>query len=204
MHLQPKRWTGLIVSQKASSFRPKRSEVEKSPHFAFAVACFPTQRFTKHRHFDRSEAKWRNPRISLFPLPVFQPNASQSIVISTEAKRSGEIPASRFFRCLFSNPTLHKASSFRPKRSEVEKSPHLAFAVACFPTQRFTKYRHFDRSEAKWRNPRISPLPLPVFQPNASQSIVISTEAKRSGEIPASRLCRCLFSNPTLHKASSF
>src|ERR1700744_480792 len=116
MHLQPKRRTGLIVSPKASSSRPKRSELEKSPHFAFSVACFPTQRFTKHRHFDRSEAKWRNPRISLLPLPVFQPNVSQTIVISTEAKRSGEIPAFRFCHCL-------SPISTQPRRCHFDRRP---------------------------------------------------------------------------------
>ncbi len=59
----------------------------------------------KDCHFDRSEAKWRNPLSSTRP----------KTVISTEAKRSGEI---RF-------PSPAPELSLRPKRSAVEKPAFL-------------------------------------------------------------------------------
>ena len=155
--------------------------------------------------------------------------ASAPPVISTEAKRSGEI----------SRPNDRKAGphppSFRPKRSGVEKSPSSdgtgditagdlstqsimgAFSIRPIPTCISARdddvgerpSRHFDRSEAEWRNllplmvraalrqeisrlrvswerfpsapyRHASPLEMTML---ASSPPVISTEAERSGEI---------------------
>jgi hypothetical protein len=133
-------------------------------HSPFAVPPRPTTR----RHLDRSEAKWRDPRIRI-----------------------------GLCRCPLSPP--HNPPSSRPKRSEVERPPHshwpsplpvlpapqpavistgakrsgetppfaLAFALARSPHP--TTRRHLDRSEAKWRDPRIGLCRCPLSAHHCSQ-----------------------------------
>ncbi len=120
--------------------------------------------------------------------------ASASLVISTEAKRSGEIS-----RPQMTEKPACALPSFRPKRSGVEKSPPSdstgditvedlstqsimgAFPICPIPTRSPARddgvgehpSRHFDRSEAEWRNllslmvheawrPKISGLRVPI------------------------------------------
>ena len=99
--------------------------------------------------------------------------ASASLVISTEAKRSGEIS-----RPQMTEKPACALPSFRPKRSGVEKSPPLIV--------RATLRWKISRLRVSWaRFPsapyrHAAPLEMTVL---ASTPLVISTEAKRSGEI---------------------
>jgi hypothetical protein len=132
------------------SSRPERSEVERS-----AVSS-PQTTVAGHNdpplcHLDRSEAKWRDLRF-LLPRPRLRAITTLPFVISTEAKRSGEICG--FFSpdhgC---GPQRPSPLSSRPERSEVERSavssPQTTVAGHNDPP-----LCHLDRSEAKWRDLR--------------------------------------------------
>ena len=167
------RWeiTRLRVSSKRF---PSNTHTDASPARDDDVGGPP------YRHFDRSEAEWRNPSdgmcgitlgdlstqsiinaFSICPYRHASPLemtmlASAPIVISTEAKRSGEISLHHGTGCIgvgdLSTLSIIKAfsicpiaacgsarddggrlaplSSFRPKRSGVEKSPPLMVRAA--------------------------------------------------------------------------
>ena len=151
------------------------------------------------RHFDRSEAEWRN----LLPLIVraalrrelsrlrtsWERFLSAPIPTHTSARDDGgdKRPSRHFDRSgaewrnltpLMTEKPARTLSSFRPKRSGVEKSPPSdgtgsitvgdlstqsiigAVTVCPIPTRSPARddgggghpYRHFDRSEAEWRN----------------------------------------------------
>ena len=98
--------------------------------------------------------------------------ADPPLVISTEAQRSGEISPSDGTGGI----TMEDLST---------QSIMGAFSICPIPTRSPARdddggerpSRHFDRSEAEWRN-----LTPPMKEKPAAPS-VISTEAKRSGEI---------------------
>jgi hypothetical protein len=97
------------------SSRPERSGVLSIPVLSTGAKRSPVY----PRHLDRSEAKWRDPRISLFYIPSSRPERSGHLcipVISTEAKRSGETPAFR----------SSTSPSSRPKRSGVFYIPVIS------------------------------------------------------------------------------
>ena len=206
--------------------------------FPFRGADYKTSRPAPSRHFDRSEAEWRNLlppmvheawrreisrlRVSWerFPSAPYRHAAPLEMTVlaaplsSFRPKRSGVEKSHA--------PNDRKAGprppSFRPQRSGVEKSPSSdgtggitvedlstqsimgAFSICPIPTRSPARDddgsgqhtvisegandknaaphpRHFDRSEAEWRNltPLMTEKPAPIP--------VISTEAKRSGEI---------------------
>src|SRR3984957_14234154 len=130
-------------------------------------------------HLDRSEAEWRDLR-SPITQPPLRTTTALPFVISTGAKRSGEI-------CGRPSPNrrcgLQRLSplSSRPERSGVERS-----AVSHHPTAAAdyngSPLCHLDRSEAEWRDLR-SPITQPPLRTTTALPFVISTGAKRSGEI---------------------
>ena len=125
--------------------------------------------------FPPSGGQNKTPRDNLLINPPLEMTvlADTPIVISTEAKRSGEIS-----RPQMTEKPACALPSFRPKRSGVEKSPPLIV--------RATLRWKISRLRVSWaRFPsapyrHAAPLEMTVL---ASTPLVISTEAKRSGEI---------------------
>ena len=115
------------------------------------------------RHFDRSEAEWRN----LTP-PNDRKAGLRPPVISTEAKRSGEIsPSDSTGDITVEDLSTQSIMGAFPICPIPTRSPARDDGVGEHPS------RHFDRSEAEWRNllslmvheawrPKISGLRVPI------------------------------------------